>query len=132
MFRTGIIALVVLIVGGCGTSETIMTNRYEKLESWQICKKILEDDLASWQIPWANNVLNSRGDNCEKYIGKFQPKRPSQDAGTALIQSLGKALQQHGQQQPQYIPAPAPPPMPKTYTCTKDYTPYSQPSVTCR
>jgi len=51
----------------------MVTARYEKLETWQICKKILTNEMSSWKVPWANEVLQARGENCEKYIGQFQP-----------------------------------------------------------
>ena len=106
MFRVGLISLVVLMVAGCGTSKSYVSANLKKQETWQICKSLLQDEYLGYRKRWQVEELKSRGENCEKYIGKFQPKQPSQDAGTALIQSLGKALQQHNQQQPQYYPAP--------------------------
>ena len=68
---------VVLVVSSCGTSKSLVTEKYQKLETWQICKKMLEDDMASWKVPWANDVLRERGENCEKYIGRFKPSSKS-------------------------------------------------------
>jgi hypothetical protein len=74
MLRKLILALIVLGTAGCGTSQTMVTSKYEELESWQLCKKQLEGTMASWKVPWANKVLKARGDSCEKYFGKFRPQ----------------------------------------------------------
>jgi hypothetical protein len=71
--RKLLIVGVVLMLSGCGASKSMVTARYEKLETWQICKKILTNEMSAWKVPWANEVLQARGENCEKYIGQFQP-----------------------------------------------------------
>ena len=48
------------------------------------------------------------------------------------LESLSGGLLTTKPRQPQYVPPPAPPPTPRTLTCTKNYTPYSPASVTCR
>ena len=77
---------ILLIVSACGASKSLMTDRYEKLETWQLCKKIIQDDLGSWQIPWATEVVKKRGERCEPYIGKFtpppEPARPARNTSS--------------------------------------------------
>ena len=75
-----ILAVIALsfLLGGCGTSKTYMTSKAQKMQTWQICKLLLEGDVNGWQIPWYNSVLEERGENCEKYIGKFKPPEPAQ------------------------------------------------------
>ena len=64
---------MVFVLSSCGTSKSIMTKRYQGMETWQICKKMLENRMPGFRQPWANDVLQKRGENCDKYIGKFQP-----------------------------------------------------------
>ena len=71
--RGSVFLLVLLLVTGCGTNESYVTKKYQTFETWQLCKRMLEGDMASWKIPWANNVIRERGESCEKYIGKFKP-----------------------------------------------------------
>ena len=77
---------ILLIVSACGTSKSLMTDKYEKLETWQLCKKIIQDDLGSWQMPWATEVVKKRGESCEPYIEKFtpppEPVRPARNTSS--------------------------------------------------
>lgn len=67
-----VIALSFLL-GGCGTSKTYVTSKAQNMQTWQICKRLLEENML-WQTSWYNSVLEERGENCEKYIGKFKPQ----------------------------------------------------------
>jgi len=63
---------ILLIVSACGTSKSMVTDNFEKLETWQLCKKIIQENL-HWQLPWATEVVKKRGESCEPYIEKFTP-----------------------------------------------------------
>ena len=77
----------VLALNGCGTSKSIMSARYEKMETWQLCKKLLENDVPSFRISWVNEVIQKRGENCEPYIGKFSPPARSYSSSSSSSNS---------------------------------------------
>jgi hypothetical protein len=80
---------ILLTVSACGTSKSMVSSRYEKMETWQLCKQILENDMARWKIPWANEVIKKRGESCEPYIGKFSPpQRKYMGSGSSKTNSM--------------------------------------------
>ncbi len=53
-----------IFLSACGTSETIMKDRYSALPSSVLCQKLIDGDLASWQEKWAGEIIRDRGENC--------------------------------------------------------------------
>jgi len=82
----------VLALNGCGTSKSIMSARYEKMETWQLCKKLLENDVPSFRISWVNEVIQKRGENCEPYIGKFSPPARIYSGSSSASKSESRRL----------------------------------------
>jgi len=53
------------LLTGCGTSESIMKDRYSALPTSVLCQKLIDGDLASWQEKWAGQIINERGASCD-------------------------------------------------------------------
>lgn len=70
------ILLFTLFLSSCGTSETIMKDRFSALPTSVLCQKLVDGDLASWQEKWAGQIISQRGDNCQGV--KPSPKAASQ------------------------------------------------------
>jgi hypothetical protein len=171
MFRAGIIALLVLLVAGCGPSKTRKAFNSSQDSARQAeASGIITESEKYRRFLAAFNALPARDkrgqghnaayyeqmmDIAKAYEGKqistaqylelkqqadtYKSTRDAEylRAARARSDAFGKSLNEAVKslnQQPQYVPAPAyaPPPTPRTLTCTKDYTPYSPASVTCR
>lgn len=91
-----VIALSFLL-GGCGTSKTYVTSAAREMPTWQICKRLLEGGHGDWKIPWYNSVVEERGENCEKYIGKFKPQPAA--GPNHWSQRIGPAIQEMQREQ---------------------------------
>jgi hypothetical protein len=104
--RYFLILTCVTALSGCGVREDYVTAKVEKMQTWQICKRLLENKSLSFQIAWYNQVLQKRGENCERFIGKFSPPVVVQTMPTPMVAPLISAPS------PVYAPAPIqPPPM---------------------
>ena len=69
-----LVVSAVLVLSGCSSFKSYQINKFEKLETWQLCKQMLEGRMRSDKDQaWANEVIAKRGDSCEPYIGKFSP-----------------------------------------------------------
>jgi len=99
------IKLILIIFSGfiltsCGTSETIMKDRFSALPTSVLCQKLVDGTLASWQEKWAGQTINQRGENCQGV--KPSPKSANQriiikncsskDYGGGFFGGLAKGL----------------------------------------
>ena len=66
MIRTTLMAMTftALILPGCGTSESLMKDRYAALPTSVLCQKLVDGDMAGWQEKWAGEIISQRGENC--------------------------------------------------------------------
>jgi type IV secretory pathway TrbF-like protein len=60
--RYFLILTCVTALSGCGVREDYVTAKVEKMQTWQICKRLLENKPLSFQIAWYNQVLQKRGE----------------------------------------------------------------------
>ena len=70
------IPIFLLLLSSCGTSETIMKDRFSALPTSVLCQKLVDGNLASWQERWAGQVISQRNDNCKGV--KPSPRAASQ------------------------------------------------------
>lgn len=87
-----LVICAVLALSGCAENRRYMTNKFEKLETWQICKGLLENSIWGVRVEWANDVLSKRGDSCEPYIGKFSPPAQIRSEASSTSKSEARKL----------------------------------------
>ena len=71
-----VIAICILFLSSCGTSETIMKDRFSSLPTSVLCQKLVDGNLASWQEKWAGQVISTRGGDCQGF--KPSPRATTQ------------------------------------------------------
>ena len=63
-----ILAVALAVLSGCGTSKTLVQERYRSLPSKLLCQRLVDGEIASWKEPWAYEVVKGRGDNCDSTV----------------------------------------------------------------